>query len=95
MQVVRDFVGYTSVWWAQALYRVLTLLSLGLVWVLGQQYVNARLWTLRKCPLGTAEFVYVQVQTLACALLITIQHCAYVQLLLAVYQWTPDTCAST
>ena len=74
VQVVRDFVGYASVWWAQVLYIVLVLLSLGLIWVVGLYNMKANLWRFRKCTLRKANFVYVQVQIFECALLINIQH---------------------
>lgn len=63
-QVVREFVGYARVWWAQILYRILVLLSLGLVWALGFYTVHASLWTLRECALSQAEFVCVRVSVL-------------------------------
>ncbi|KAL0037175.1 hypothetical protein WJX79_003951 [Trebouxia sp. C0005] len=58
--VVREFVGYASVWWAQVLYIVLILLSLGLIWVLGLYHIDAKLWRFRRCALGKAKFVSVQ-----------------------------------
>lgn len=64
VQVVHEFVGYTPVWWAQTLYSILVLLSLGLIWVLGFYTVHASLWTLQECPLADAEFVCVQVRLL-------------------------------
>lgn len=63
-QVVHEFVGYARVWWAQILYRILVLLSLGLVWALGFYTVHASLWTLRECALSQAEFVCVRVGVL-------------------------------
>ena len=95
MQVVREFVGYVSVWWAQALYFVLMLLSLGLIWLLGLYNIEAKLWRFRKCTLRKANFVSVQVQVFTGAVLTNVQHFTHIQLLLAVHQRTPDTCAST
>lgn len=92
---MREFVGYASVWWAQVVYIVLVLLSLGLVWVVGLYNINANLWRFRKCPLRKANFVSVQVQMFTWAVLTDIQEFTCTQLLLAVRQWTPDTCAST
>ncbi len=94
VQVVREFVGYTSVWWAQVLYITLVLLSLGLIWVLGLYNISAKLWRFRKCTLRKANFVSVQVQMFTRALLTNVQHITCTQLLLAVLQWTPDTSAS-
>ena len=62
VQVVREFVGYASVWWAQVLYTFLILLSLGLIWVLGLYNIDAKLWRFQKCTLRKANFVSVQVQ---------------------------------
>ncbi|KAL3156301.1 hypothetical protein ABBQ32_012570 [Trebouxia sp. C0010 RCD-2024] len=58
--VVHEFVGYAPVWWAQTLYSILVLLSLGLIWVLGFYTVQASLWTLQECPLANADFVCVR-----------------------------------
>lgn len=93
VQLVREFVGYASIWWAQALYRVLVLLSLGLVWVLGVYNVRAKLWMLRQCPLGQADFVCVQVcrdgvHTNGCLAPFCKDLC-----LLAVPQRTKETCS--
>lgn len=93
MQVVREFVGYASVWWAQVLYIVLVPLSLGLIWVLGLYNLDANLWRFRKCTLKKANLVSVQVQMFTCTVLTNIQQFICTQLLLAVHQWTPDTCA--
>ena len=95
MQVVREFVGYASVWWAQVLYMVLVLLSLGLIWVLGLYNIDANLWRFRKCTLRKANFVSVQVQMVTSALLTNMQRFTHIQALLAVREWTPDTCAGT
>jgi hypothetical protein len=95
MQVVREFVGYASVWWAEVLYIVLIPLSLGLTWILGLYNTNASLWRFRKCSLRKANFVSVQVQIFTRALLSDIQHFISTQLLLAVHQRTPDTCTGT
>ena len=65
LQVVHEFVGYASAWWSQALYRVLVVLSLGLVWILSQYSVRAKLWLLQRCPLSRADFVHAQVSVLA------------------------------
>lgn len=93
VQVVREFVGYASVWWAQVLYIVLILLSLGLIWVLGLYHIDAKLWRFRRCALGKAKFVSVQVQMFTRTLLTNVQPFTCIQLLLAVHHWTPDTCA--
>ena len=60
MQVVHKFVGYATVWWAVGVYRMLVLLTGGLLWILAQYYVRATLWTLQKRPLSSADFVLVQ-----------------------------------
>lgn len=65
VQVVHEFVGYAPVWWAQTLYSILVLLSLGLIWVLGFYTVQASLWTLQECPLANADFVCVRVSLLS------------------------------
>ena len=64
LQVVHRFEGYSTVWWAQILYTLLLLLSLGLLWVIGVYSVRASLWTLQKCPLSKADYVCVQVGVL-------------------------------
>ena len=61
VQVVQQFVGYSTTWWAELLYRLLILLTAGLVWVLCQYHIKMRLWTKRQCPLSTADCIYVQV----------------------------------
>ncbi|DBA67666.1 TPA: hypothetical protein ACH3X2_001259 [Trebouxia sp. C0005] len=56
-KVVQQFVGYTTRRWATALYPLLTILTGGLLWVVGQYYLQARLWTLQKCSLSKAQYV--------------------------------------
>lgn len=99
MQVVHEFVGYARVWWAQILYRVLVLLSLGLVWALGFYTVHASLWTLQECALSKAEFVCVRVRVLSMqtAYLVSLFVCAQnikcFTCCAAAHHRTPEACA--
>jgi len=60
-KVVQQFVGYTTRRWATVLYPLLTILTGGLLWVVGQRYLQARLWTLQKCSLSKAQYVHAKV----------------------------------
>lgn len=63
LQDVQKFVGYSANWWAVALYKVLVLLTGGIVWILGQlcYHETVTLWLLQRCPLSGAQLVHVQV----------------------------------
>ncbi|KAL0024457.1 hypothetical protein WJX77_006172 [Trebouxia sp. C0004] len=60
---VQQFVGYTTRRWAAVLYPLLTILTGGLLWVVGQRYLQAKLWTLQKCSLSKAQYVHVKFVT--------------------------------
>ena len=61
LQVVQTIVGYTARSWAVIVYRILVLLSAGLLWLLSRYSPRLRLWSLRKCPLQQADIVHVKV----------------------------------
>ena len=64
MQVVQAFVGYTVRGWAIVFYRLLLLVTGGLLGVLGHQRPNLRKWVLQECPLDKADIVNVKVKWL-------------------------------
>ena len=61
LQVVDEFVGYTARVWTLALYRLLVVLTGGLLWPLTQYSPSANLWSLQECHLSLADYVHVQV----------------------------------
>ena len=61
VQVVHEFVGYTTSAWAMAAYRILVVLTGGFIWMLGQYIPQTTLWTMQQCPLSKAEYVHAKV----------------------------------
>lgn len=68
LQVVQNWYGYTTKGWALAIYRLLVVLTGGLVWVITQYRPQTCLWTMQKCCLSKATYVYVKVMFLSCLL---------------------------
>lgn len=66
LQVVHEWSGYTTKGWALAIYRLLVVLTGGLVWVITQYRPQTCLWMMQKCSLSTATYVYVKVMFLFC-----------------------------
>ena len=66
LQVVHEWCGYTIKGWAIAIYRLLVVLTGGLVWVITQYRPRTCLWTMQKCSLSKATYVYVKVMSLLC-----------------------------
>ncbi len=61
LQMVHEFVGYTSKGWATALYRVLIALTGGTLLLFSHYSPTYSLWTMRRCTLSKAEYVHVKV----------------------------------
>jgi len=66
LQVVHEWFGYTTKGWALAIYRLLVVLTGGLVWVITQYRPQTCLWTMQKCSLSKATYVFVKVMFLLC-----------------------------
>ena len=62
MQVVHEYVGYTTKGWAVAIWKLLAILTGGLTWVIARYSPRSYLWTLRRCPLSKATHVHVKVK---------------------------------
>ena len=60
------FVGDTDRSWAVVIYRLLVLLTGGLLWVICHYSPRLRLWTLQGCPLHEADVVHVKVCCVYC-----------------------------
>ena len=64
MQIVQEFVGYTTNTWSFTAYILLTAFSGGLVWIFGYFFPQVLTWTMHKSPLGQAQYVQAKVTTL-------------------------------
>ncbi len=81
LQVVHESLGYTTKGWAIAIYRLLVVLTGGLAWVITQYRPQTCLWTLQKCSLSKATYVYVKVMSLLCLYGIPLTHTKLICLL--------------
>ncbi len=64
MQVVQEFVAYTTSTWSFTAYILLTAFSGGLIWIFGYFYPQVLTWPMHKCPLGQAQYVQAKVTIL-------------------------------
>ncbi len=64
VQVVQEFVGYTTSTWSVTAYILLTAFSGGLIWVLSYFFPQVLTWTMHKSPLRHAQYVQAQVTIL-------------------------------
>jgi hypothetical protein len=64
MQVVQEFVGYTTSTWSFTAYILLTAFSGGLIWIFGYFFPQVLTWTMHKSPLGQAQYVQAKVTIL-------------------------------
>lgn len=65
LQEVVAFMGYATRSWAVVLYRLLVLITGGLLWLFSRYNLHVKLWTLEECPLRQADVVRVKVQPIS------------------------------
>ncbi len=61
LQVVQEFVGFSTRPWARCVYLVACVFSCGLLWLLPHYIPQTRLWMMYQCPLSKAQYIQAKV----------------------------------